>query len=98
MSGSAHRRISITTGYNNTSNLYDFNGDASGGHYCGPLLDINGGQIWLASTIPGTASEAYPGEQERLLIHIAAYAHSEFNVDRCQTASSDTTLAYYDTG
>jgi len=48
-------------GGTNTSNLYVFNGSASTASVAVNFLDINGTNL-VGVTIPGTASEPYPGE------------------------------------
>jgi hypothetical protein len=48
-------------GGTNTSNLYVFNGSASTADVAVNFLDINGTNL-VGVTIPGTASETYPGE------------------------------------
>ena len=48
-------------GGTNTSNLYVFNGSASTANVSVHFLDINGTNL-VGVAIPGTASEAYPGE------------------------------------
>jgi hypothetical protein len=45
----------------NTSNLYVFNGSASTANVAVNFLDVNGTNL-VGVTIPGTASEPYPGE------------------------------------
>jgi hypothetical protein len=48
-------------GGTNTSNLYVFNGSSSTANVAVHFLDINGTNL-VGVTIPGTASETYPGE------------------------------------
>jgi hypothetical protein len=80
-------------GGTNTSNLYVFNGDnAAAANIAVHFLDINGANL-VGVTIPGTASEAYPGESGATTYSIAAF-HTRNLTWTMPTASSDTNLAY----
>jgi len=58
-------------GGTNTSNLYVFNGSASAANIAVHFLDINGTNL-VGVTIPGTASEPYPGESGATTVSLAA--------------------------
>ena len=79
-------------GGTNTSNLYVFNGDAAAATIAVHFLDINGTNL-VGVTIPGTASEAYPGESGAATYSLAA-SHTRNLTWTMPTASSDTNLAY----
>jgi len=55
----------------NTSNLYVFNGSAATANVAVNFLDINGTNL-VGVTIPGTASEPYPGETGVNTVTLAA--------------------------
>jgi hypothetical protein len=59
----------------NTSNLYVFNGSASTANVAVNFLDVNGTNL-VGVTIPGTASEPYPGETGAPVPLLAAHTRN----------------------
>jgi hypothetical protein len=76
-------------GGTNTSNLYVFNGSSSAANIAVHFLDINGVNL-VGTTIPGTASEPYPGESGVSTVSLAA-AHTRNLTWTMPIASPDPT-------